>query len=80
MQTISKGEVCAVKRSDGKFKYGRVDTKDATSVVICVDSSGSTKPFVATQVVDPQLLKKLVPRAEDKNGAQSLRSHHVGIR
>jgi serine/threonine protein kinase len=63
LQMVTVNEVCAVKRSDGEYKYGRVEMKEAASAVILVDeASKATKTFVTAQVVDPQMLRKLVPR------------------
>jgi hypothetical protein len=63
LQAVSALDACAVKRSDGQFKYGQVQCREAAAVVILVDeSSGSTKTFSTLQAVDPGLLRKLVQR------------------
>jgi hypothetical protein len=67
MEAVSVGDACAVKRSDGQYRYGRVASKGAANVVMLVDGASlldgsvldGTKTLAAAQVVDPQCLRKL---------------------
>jgi hypothetical protein len=62
--SFAEGEVCAIRRSSGPFKYGRVQSVVAAdnSVVVVVDAKSSTKTLTAAQFTNSDQLRKLQPQ------------------